>query len=204
MKSSGSPWSRGSGPAPRTGATAAVMGSLVVLMLGLAYASVPLYRMFCQKTGYGGTTGVATPDDLARIADQAVARSRGAGQDRVIRMTMNTDVAPRLPWTFRACQKAVDVRPGVLQTVAFEVHNRSAEPVTGMAVYNVTPDKMGAFFRKMECFCFEAQTLHPGERRVMPLLFFLDPAMNEDPLLDDVVTITLSYTFFKLPSGAPS
>lgn len=171
--------------------TAIVLSALGAGMLGMAYASVPLYRLFCQKTGYGGTP-------------QVVFQKPTTSAERSLRLSFNTDVAPHLPWAFRALQHAVTFKLGTLQTVHFEVHNRSSDPITGMAIYNVTPDKVGLYFKKMDCFCFEAQTLQPGEKRVMPLVFFLDASMDQDPLLKDVKAVTLSYTFFKLPPHVQS
>lgn len=166
-------------------------GLLVLVggMIGLAYASVPLYQVFCQVTGYGGTTQRATaaPDRVL---------------DRVVTVRFNADVNASLPWTFRPNQREVKVKLGETALVSYHAENRSHEPVIGTAVFNVTPDKAGAYFDKIECFCFTEQVLKPGESVDMPVSFFVDPSLVDNPNLEDVNTITLSYTFYRARTGA--
>lgn len=164
--------------------TGTILGAAVIVMLGLSYASVPLYRMFCQKTGYGGTTQIAKS-----LPNQA--------GKRVITVRFNSDVNGDLPWRFVPQQKEMKVRVGQEGFALYKAINLSNKPIPGMSTYNVTPDKAGAYFNKVECFCFVEQTLKPHEKVDMPVLFFIDPDITKDPDLDDVDTITLSYTFFK-------
>lgn len=156
-----------------------------VTMLGLAYASVPLYRIFCQKTGYGGTPQVAKnfPDHVGK---------------RMITVRFNSDVNQKLPWRFKPMQNEMKVQLGQEGFAMYMAENLSDQPVQGVSTYNVTPDKAGIYFNKVECFCFLEQTLKPHEKVDMPVLFFVDPELENDPDLKDVDTITLSYTFFPL------
>ena len=165
--------------------------SLVMVTVGmgcLAFASVPLYRIFCQVTGFGGTTqrAVAAPGLIA---------------ERVITVRFDATVAD-VPWQFEPVQRGVDVRVGETALAAYRAHNRSARPVTGTATFNVTPPKAGQYFDKIQCFCFSEQTLNGGETVDMPVSFFIDPAIVDDPNLADVDTITLSYTFFRAKNQA--
>jgi cytochrome c oxidase assembly protein subunit 11 len=162
-----------------------VLTGVCVTMLVLAYASVPLYRMFCQKTGYGGTT------QRAESASTQVV-------DRIITVRFNGDTHRDLPWHFRPLQTEIKVKVGENALAFYESQNWSDQPVCGMATYNVTPDKAGIYFNKVACFCFEEQVLSPQQRVEMPVQFFIDPDFASDPDLKDVNTITLSYTFFKL------
>jgi len=165
--------------------------ALAAGMVGLAYASVPLYALFCQVTGFGGTT---------QRADAAP----GTVLDRVVTVRFNADVNGGLPWSFRPNQKEVKVRLGETALVSYRAENRGKEPVTGTAVFNVTPDKAGVYFNKIECFCFTEQVLQPGEAIDMPVAFFVDPALAGNPNTEDVGTITLSYTFYRAKGGAAS
>lgn len=165
--------------------TGVLLGFLAVGMLAMAYASVPIYRIFCQKTGYGGTTQVA-----AAPSSQVC--------NRVIHVRFNADVHRDLPWYFKPLQTQISVKVGENALAFYESRNNSKEPVLGMATYNVTPDKAGIYFQKIACFCFEEQILQPGQHVTMPVQFFIDPEIMRDPSLDDVKTITLSYTFFRL------
>jgi cytochrome c oxidase assembly protein subunit 11 len=167
--------------ANRTIALFACGASLV--MLGLTAASVPLYRMFCQTTGYGGTT---------QVADRAPATPL----EQTIKVRFNADVDPALPWLFQPAQREIVVRLGEQRLAFFHARNRSDRAITGQAVFNVTPDKAGVYFDKIACFCFTEQVLQPGEAVDMPVSFFVDPAILDDPNAHDVKTITLSYTFF--------
>lgn len=171
------------------------LGAALVLivfgMVGLAYASVPLYRLFCQVTGFGGTTQRA-----AAIADVPVL-------DRTVTVRFNADVDFRLPWAFEPEQPAIDVRLGEPALVGYRARNLTDEPVVGTAVFNVTPLKAGQYFTKVDCFCFTEQRLAGGAATDMPVYFYVDPAMAEDPALDRVETITLSYTFYRHLSDLP-
>lgn len=152
-------------------------------MLMLAYASVPLYRLFCQVTGYGGTT---------RAAAHAPAVTYG----RTMTVRFNADTDPHLPWKFYPGEKNHTVKVGEEALTYFVAENTSDRQVTGRAVYNVVPHKAGQYFAKIECFCFTEQTLQPKQKVDMPVSFYIDPAIMNDPELDTVKTITLSYTFF--------
>jgi cytochrome c oxidase assembly protein subunit 11 len=152
-------------------------------MVGAAYASVPLYQLFCQVTGFGGTT------QIAETAPEA------AGE-RVFTIRFNADVDPNLPWDFQPVQREMTLRVGESGLAHFEARNRSARPTAGTATFNVTPLKAGQYFNKVQCFCFTEQRLSPGARADMPVSFFVDPRIDDDPNLDEVKTITLSYTFF--------
>jgi cytochrome c oxidase assembly protein subunit 11 len=162
----------------------AICGAVAVAMVGAAYASVPLYNLFCRVTGYGGTTqvGVAAAD---RVLDRT--------------MTIRFDASRNggLPWEFEPLDRAVTVQVGESALAYFRATNTSDRPITGVATYNVTPYKAAPYFVKLECFCFTEQTLQPGETVEMPVLFFVDPEIESDRRTDDVTTITLSYTFFE-------
>jgi cytochrome c oxidase assembly protein subunit 11 len=170
--------------ARRNRRTALAASLVIVAMLGLTAASVPLYGLFCRVTGYGGTTTVD--------ADAAGALP----QERTVTVTFNADVGRDLPWTFRPAQRSLTVHVGEQSLAFYEAVNRADHPVVGRAVYNVTPFKVGGYFTKIHCFCFEEQTLRPGERVEMPVSFYVDPAMLEDADASEVRQITLSYTFF--------
>jgi cytochrome c oxidase assembly protein subunit 11 len=172
------------------GAIAMLLVGIVAGAAGLAYASVPLYRLFCQVTGYGGTTQVAT----------AAPTEVGA---RKVTVRFNADTYRDLPWSFAAAQREVTVAVGESTLAFYTATNRSSAPITGTATYNVTPQKAGRYFDKLACFCFEEQTLAPGATVEMPVSFFVDPAISDDPNMDDVTTITLSYTFFRAAAPQP-
>lgn len=157
---------------------------VVFLMVGLAYASVPLYKLFCSVTGFGGTTQVAQ-------------NLPGNVLERTVTVKFNAETNRNLAWEFEPEQREIKVRLGQRGLTAYFAHNKLSTPSTGMAVYNVTPLKAGKYFHKIECFCFNEQTLAPTERVNMPVMFFVDPSMADDPAMDDVTEITLSYTFFK-------
>ncbi len=163
--------------------TAFALVAVIAGMVGLTAASVPLYRLFCQITGYGGTTDVAEapPEETAEV---------------LVEVTFNADVDKRLPWRFRPLQDSITVRVGEPALAVFEAVNIGDRTVVGQAMYNVTPFKVGGYFYKVQCFCFDEQKLAPGERVEMPVSFFVDPEMLEDPTTDEVRQITLSYTFF--------
>lgn len=158
---------------------------MVIVMLGLAYASVPLYRLICQKTGFGGT-----PQKSLLASDMI------AG-DREITVQFVANTHRNLPWKFRPLQNEIKVRIGENKLAYYYAENISEQPIIGMATYNVSPDKAAIYFNKVQCFCFEQQLLKPKQGMEMPVLFFLNPEFAKDPNLKDVKTITLSYTFFE-------
>lgn len=164
---------------------------VVVLMIGLAFASVPLYDMFCRVTGFGGTTQVS---DTAPSEDKIL--------DREITIHFNSDTNRNLNWKFKPEKRKVTVNVGQQGLINFIAQNNDSTPTTGTAVYNVTPAKAGKYFHKTQCFCFDRQTLTPNEEMNMPVVFYIDPSIAEDRNLDDVKTITLSYSFFKSDSKA--
>jgi len=168
----------------RKRATMIGLAALVAGMVGMAYAAVPLYQIFCQVTGYGGTT-------------QRAAAAPGAVQaDRVIAVRFDATVNSALPWRFRPLQREIVVRPGEQTLIFYRATNVSDRAVTGTATFNVTPVKAGIYFNKIDCFCFTEQRLAPGESIDMPVSFFVDPEMLADRNVEEVKTITLSYTFF--------
>jgi len=163
----------------KTGRILALIGAF---MLGLAFAAVPLYRMFCEATGFNGTT------QRADHAPGAV-----AGQ---VKVQFDANVHPGLPWRFEPEQTSVEVAPGAQTKIFYRAQNLSARAIIGQAVYNVSPDTVGKYFKKIQCFCFSEQTLQPGQKVDMPVVFFVDPKIKQDPDTKDVHEITLSYTFY--------
>jgi len=170
---------------------------IVIGMLALSFASVPLYRLFCQVTGYGGTTREGV-------------HATGPIFDRIITVQFNADIDPALPWEFKPGQRRIDIKVGEEKLAYYEAKNLTNSPITGRAVYNVVPFAAAAYFVKVECFCFEEQTLKPGQKVNMPVTFYIDPAIMDDPEMKPLQTITLSYTFFpvktepKVPSKSQS
>jgi len=160
-----------------------VLTGFVASMVALAYASVPLYKLFCQVTGYGGTPKIAKTIPRA-ISDKEIA----------IRFDANTN--PKLPWQFRASQSSITVKLGESALAFYEAKNLSENDVTGTALFNVTPLKAGQYFSKIDCFCFTEQTLTAGQSMDMPVQFFVDPEIHNDPDTKDITAITLSYTFY--------
>jgi cytochrome c oxidase assembly protein subunit 11 len=158
--------------------------AIVAGMVGMAYAAVPLYDMFCKVTGYGGTT---------RRAETAPVK---AVSDREIRVRFDANVAPDLPWSFKPVEKEVTVKLGEQRLTYYRAVNKSDRPVTGMATFNVTPTQAGYYFNKIDCFCFTEQTLEPGQSIDMPVLFFVDEELAADKDTANVRTLTLSYTFY--------
>lgn len=153
-------------------------------MAGLSFASVPLYRLFCQVTGFGGTPIISTqaPDRTA---------------DRMINVQFDARVDQGLAWAFQAPAHPVMLRVGDVGKATFWAKNTGTEPLTGTAAYNVSPEKMGPYFHKIQCFCFIEQVLQPGEEKEFPVTFFFDPDMIEDRGVDDVHVVTLSYIFYR-------
>ncbi len=170
--------------------TALFAALFALVMIGLAYASVPLYRMFCNATGFGGTTGRAQSTDLPNPAQL---RALGG---RTIKIRFDTNVAPGIGWDFAPRDRERTVRIGERNLTFFSATNASGRTVTGSATFNVSPDTAGQYFRKIECFCFTQQTLAAGETAQMPVTFFVDPAILDDPDAKKIDEITLSYTFF--------
>jgi cytochrome c oxidase assembly protein subunit 11 len=174
--------------ARRNGRTAALAALLVLAMVGLAYASVPLYRLFCQATGFDGTTMRA-----------AAAPGPVAGKEVAVRFDANVSLT--LPWRFAPEKPREIVTIGEREMAFFTAKNLSARPITGTATFNVSPPQAGKYFSKIQCFCFTEQTLKPGEEVRMPVVFFVDPKMLDDPDTKPISEITLSYTFYPVDSG---
>ena len=171
--------------------TAAWLGVVVVAMVGLSFAAVPLYDLFCRGTGYGGTT------TTAETAPEGVL-------DRTVTVRFDANTAPDMPWSFRPMTRTLDVRIGETALVFYEAENPTDEPVAGSASFNVAPYSAGTYFAKIACFCFELQVLQPGERIEMPVTFYVDPAIVDDAEAGGVTHITLSYTMHRadLPQTA--
>jgi cytochrome c oxidase assembly protein subunit 11 len=165
-----------------------------LFMLGLGYAAVPLYQMFCQITGFGGTTQVASEAEAARAASLA------SGQKISIRFDAST--ASDVPWTFRPSQATDTITIGERDIATYVARNEGSKSITGMATFNVEPEQAGKYFNKIQCFCFTEQTLAPGQEVTMPVLYYVDPAMLEDPNMKGVEQITLSYTFHRTSGPA--
>jgi cytochrome c oxidase assembly protein subunit 11 len=168
---------------------AAACGVFVALMVGASYASVPLYDWFCRTTGFGGRTQVATAAPTGPLG-------------RTITIRFDGNVAPGLPWRFEPEQNSVQVRIGEVFTANYVVQNLAARETLGQAAYNVSPPTSGVYFHKINCFCFTEQRMAPGEKREMPVVFYVDPSIEKDPELDDLNTITLSYSFFAVREPA--
>jgi cytochrome c oxidase assembly protein subunit 11 len=164
--------------------TALIAAAIVAGMVGLAYASVPLYDLFCRVTGFGGTTQKATA-----VPDVVLAQT--------IRVRFDANTDPSMPWRFQAKQRVADLKIGESGIAFYEAYNPTDQPVTGTATFNVTPDSAGAYFNKLQCFCFTEQTLQPGQRMDMPVVYFVDPAILDDPEASRIKEITLSYTFYR-------
>ena len=155
-------------------------------MVGLTYAAVPLYRIFCEKTGFDGTP-VRADGQTASVAPI----------DRSVTVTFTGDVNSDLAWRFYPKQNKIEARVGQTYLAFFEAENETDKPITGQATFNVSPEPWGPYFVKIQCFCFNQQTLQPGEKVEMPVTFYLDPALAKDHLLDRMSDVTLSYTFFR-------
>lgn len=163
---------------------AVILAGGVIGMIGLSYAAAVFYQLICREAGLGGAT---------QIAQEVPTKSF----DRTLTVRFDTAVQPDLPWSFYPVQREIKVKVGENALVMFRAENKTDEPITGQAVYNVTPDKIGPYFFKVACFCFDVQTLAPHEVADMPVSLFLDPKLLQDRNADDVSVVTLSYTFFK-------
>ncbi|APF36895.1 cytochrome c oxidase assembly protein [Chelatococcus daeguensis] len=170
--------------------TAVICAGVVVGMVGLAYASVPLYDLFCRVTGYGGTP---------QISDGPSARR----SEREVTVRFDSNVAPGISWRFTPEAREVTVKLGETKTVMYKFTNTSDRPTTGIATFNVQPELAGAYFNKIQCFCFTEQTLQPGETVEAPVVFYVDPDIVNERDIADIRTLTLSYTVFPAKGGAP-
>jgi cytochrome c oxidase assembly protein subunit 11 len=159
-------------------------------MIGVTYASVPLYKLFCQVTGYGGTTQVADISPTKIL-------------EREITIRFDANVSGALPWGFQPKQREVTIKIGETKQISYEATNLFSKPTRGKATFNVVPELAGAYFNKLECFCFTDTTLKPGEKLDMPVVFFVDPEIVNEVDLKDINTITLSYTFFPSADETP-
>jgi cytochrome c oxidase assembly protein subunit 11 len=168
---------------------AAACGAFVAVMVGAAYAAVPLYSWFCRTTGFGGTPVVAEAAPVKVL-------------DRKVTVRFDANVASGLPWKFEPEQVSIDVRIGQVVTIYYRAVNDSARETVGQATYNVSPPTVGGYFAKINCFCFTEQRLRPHESRDMPVVFYVDPALAGDSEQDDLNTITLSYTMYPVQQPA--
>jgi cytochrome c oxidase assembly protein subunit 11 len=169
---------------------AASCGALVACMVGASFAAVPFYNWFCRTTGFAGTTQVST-----RAPDEVLGRT--------LTIRFDANVMPGLPWSFKPEQNEITVRIGEVATVHYKVINEAARQITAQASYNVSPPTVGAYFEKINCFCFTQQTMKPGETRDMTVVFYVDPAIIKDRDQQTLKSITLSYTFYRLPDQRP-
>jgi cytochrome c oxidase assembly protein subunit 11 len=172
----------------RNARTGLLMAVLAAAMVGAAFAAVPLYKLFCQATGFDGTPL------RAERAPGAIAGQVGVRFD--------ANVHPGLAWRFEPVQRTIRIEPGARTQIFYRATNLTARATTGQAVFNVTPDKAGQYFSKIECFCFTEQTLKPGQSADMPVVFFVDPKIRKDPETRDIDEITLSYTFYPVETPA--
>jgi cytochrome c oxidase assembly protein subunit 11 len=170
--------------------TGVIMLSVAAAMLAMGYAAVPLYRLFCQVTGFGGTTQRASEVEAA----DAAARSAGG---TTISIRFDANVARDLPWVFKPLQATDRVAIGQRDMAIYTARNDTPVPITGTATFNVEPEQAGKYFNKVQCFCFTEQTLQPGQEVRMPVIYYIDPAALDDPNMKGVGQITLSYTFHK-------
>lgn len=171
----------------RTRRTALISIAAVGLMFGLSFAAVPLYRAFCQLTGFGGTP-------------RLVQGVPSTPTDRMMEIRFDANIDPDLPWQFRPEETSMRVPVGEVVTAYYLADNLSASETTGSATFNVVPDQSGYYFTKIDCFCFTKQTLAAGEESRMPVIFRIDPKINEDDSMDKIATMTLSYTFYPIPN----
>ena len=162
-----------------------IVAGTAALMVGMAYAAVPLYELFCQVTGYGGTT-----QEVASVDDTVI--------DRDIKVRFAASTHRDMAWEFKPSQGNQRLKVGEQSLAYYEAYNPTNKTIVGRATYNVTPHKAGSYFAKIDCFCFTEQVLKPGERIDMPVVYYIDPSIDEDRNLDEVTEVTLSYTFFAL------
>lgn len=162
--------------------------AVVAMMIVLTFATVPLYRLFCQKTGYDGTPQIDPGATASKVLD------------RKLTIRFNADVITGMPWTFRPDQPEITISIGEKGLTSFYARNNAKEAIEGTAIFNVLPENAGIYFHKVQCFCFGRQRLEAGAEAHMPVAFFVDPKIDDDPDLKDLKTITLSYTFFKADS----
>ncbi|WP_413818588.1 cytochrome c oxidase assembly protein [Shinella sp.] len=172
------------------GAVVAMCCSFVIGMAGMAYAAVPLYEMFCKVTGYGGTT-------------QRVEQASDIILDKTIKVRFDANVGPGLAWSFEPVQREVEMKIGETVQIMYRARNMASKPTTGQATFNVTPQAAGAYFNKVQCFCFTETTLKPGEELIMPVVFFVDPEIVKPVETKGIHTITLSYTFYPHEATKP-
>ncbi len=172
--------------AQRNARTGLLMGLLALAMVGVAFAAVPLYRLFCEVTGFSG---------IPVRAEKAPGATAGE-----VGVRFDANVDPRLPWRFEPVKNTIRIAPGARTQVSYRATNLVARPTTGTAVFNVTPVKAGQYFSKIECFCFSEQTLKGGESIDMPVVFYVDPKIREDETTRHIDEITLSYTFYPVES----
>jgi len=189
----GKPYLQELPPAQREKTTMLYVVSLWILTVGLSYAAVPLYRIYCQKTGYGGTT--------QKGHDTEKVENMKAKKDRVLTIKFNADTAATMQWNFKPQQAEVSLYAGETALAFYTARNPTPKPIDGISTYNVVPFEAGQYFNKIQCFCFEEQRLNPNEEVDMPVFFYIDPEYLEDPYLEKTDTITLSYTFFESKPG---
>lgn len=170
--------------------TAAICAGVVIGMVGLAYASVPLYDLFCRVTGFDGTPVVGSSQPTQVL-------------ERRMKVRFDANVAPGLNWRFTPEIAEIEAKVGATQTVFFKVRNAGSAAVAGIAAFNVQPGQVGGYFVKIQCFCFNEQTLQAGETMEFPVVFYIDPAIANDPNLESLSSITLSYTYFASKNGQP-
>ncbi len=175
--------------------TAIMAGGLAIGMVGMGFAAVPLYRIFCETTGFGGTT--------MRVSEAQAATIKDTSKPITIRFDANH--RSDLPWEFKPERSTNNITVGAKSMAIYTAKNLSDQPVTGTATFNVTPEQAGKYFTKVQCFCFTEQTLTPGQQVRMPVLYFVDPKILDDPNTKDIEEITLSYTFYPVdPAKKPS
>jgi cytochrome c oxidase assembly protein subunit 11 len=176
--------------ASRNRRTVLACSAAVLAMTGLSFAAVPLYDLFCKVTGFAGTPIVGTA-------------ATGKTSDRIVQVSFDANVAPALGWRFEAEKTQIRAQVGVTQTVFYKITNTSSRPMTGIATYNVQPNQSGAYFVKIQCFCFTETTLQPGETLEAPVVFYIDPEIELNRELASLKSITLSYTYFPSKNGQP-
>lgn len=176
--------------ASRNRRTVLACSAAVLAMTGLSFAAVPLYNLFCKVTGFAGTPMVGTA-------------ATGKTSDRIVSVVFDANVAPALGWRFEAEKTEIKAQVGVTQTVFYKITNTSSRPMTGIATYNVQPNQSGAYFVKIQCFCFTETTLQPGETLEAPVVFYIDPEIELNRELASLKSITLSYTYFPSKNGQP-